>query len=81
MLPVIVICIPRDCMFECVAVRGPCMLASVRYWVVMCCRYLGSDFSIHHSGGITSKVGDVVGRVVTTTAFGSRYKLLNARPG
>ncbi len=40
---------------------------------------MGVDFSIHHSGGITSKVGDATGRVVTTTAFGSRYKLLNAR--
>lgn len=42
--------------------------------------YLDGSGSIHHAGGVTSKVGGVDGRIVTTSAFGSRYQLLDVSP-
>ena len=37
--------------------------------------HLGPDGSIYHNGGVTSKVCAVSGRVVTTAAHGSKYRL------
>lgn len=42
--------------------------------------HLGADGSIHHNGGVTSKVTAVTGRVVTTAAHGSRYRLERIKP-
>ena len=53
---------------------GTSFHASLHNW------YLNGAGSIVHSGGITSRVGDVSGRVVTTAAFGSRYQLCEVAP-
>lgn len=42
--------------------------------------HLDTQGSVHHSGGITSKVGAVSGRIVTTSAYGSKYKLGTIKP-
>jgi hypothetical protein len=41
--------------------------------------YLGPEGSVHHAGGVTSRVSAVDGRIVTTAAYGSRYRLLTVR--
>jgi hypothetical protein len=42
--------------------------------------HLGADGSVYHGGGVTSKVVGVQGRVVTTAAHGSKYRLGNVKP-
>lgn len=42
--------------------------------------HLGADGSVYHTGGVTSKVCGVLGRVVTTAAHGSKYRLGVMKP-
>lgn len=42
--------------------------------------HLGADGSVYHNGGVTSKVIGVQGRVVTTAAHGSKYRLGGVKP-
>lgn len=42
--------------------------------------HMSAEGNVHHSGGITSRVSGVEGRVVITAAHGSRYRLNRVKP-
>ena len=42
--------------------------------------HMSAEGNVHHTGGITSRVSGVEGRVVITAAHGSRYRLKRIKP-